>query len=103
MYTVFSGANIAQFKGDTTTTFALPKIASTSITSVTLNFIIGTYGSRKIKYIERVTYSTSNTGGTSRKLAINFIFPSQIQPVDSNPSFFPQIPSDMFYPIYLLS
>jgi hypothetical protein len=51
MYSLLSGAKIAQFKGDTVTTITLPSFDSASIRSVTLNFIIGTYGSRKIKYI----------------------------------------------------
>jgi hypothetical protein len=39
----------------------------------------------------------------TRTLTIKFIQPSQLSETSFSATFFPQIPSDMFYPIYLIS
>ena len=54
LFTSFSGKTINQFKGDISKNITLPTIGSTA-TSVTLKFIVGSYGTQRSKYVERVT------------------------------------------------
>jgi hypothetical protein len=103
LYSQFSGKTLYQFSKDTTTTVSIPSFATASITSAVINIIIGYYGSAKGRYIERVTVSSTTTSTTEKTLSIRFIEPSQLLNAGYNPTFFPQLPSDMFYPIYLLS
>lgn len=111
LFSVFSGASINQFSVGTDKVITLPTITDGSITDVQINFVIGEYGSSskqlliiEAKYIERATTSFSSvSGSTTRSLTLNFVQTSQIGEISSGPSFFPQIPKDMFYPIYLLS
>jgi hypothetical protein len=103
IFSVLSASTINQFSGDSTKTLTLPTITDSAVTDLQLNFIVGSYGSQGIKYIERVSSSTSSSGGSTRSLTIKFVQSSQILPQVSSPTFFPQIPTDMFYPVYLLS
>jgi len=43
------------------------------MTSLRINFIIGKYGSQKVKFINKITYSYESTVSTIRTLYINFI------------------------------
>jgi hypothetical protein len=103
LFSALSAKTVNQFSGDSSRTVTLPTISDGAVTDLQITFVVGTYGSQGIRYIERVTSSTSSNSGSSRSLTINFAQPSQVAPQVSSPTFFPQIPSDMFYPIYLLS
>lgn len=105
LYSFFNEKTIPKYKGDSTITVSFPTLTDPKLTNVQINIIVGTYGSRNGKYIERITSSTSSSISTTttRTLSITFIQPEQLQPLSSSPTFFPQIPLDMFYPIYLLS
>lgn len=104
IYSSFSGKKLYQFSSDTTSTVTIPSFNDATLTAVTILIVVGKYGSNDSKYIERVVLSsTSNAASTTRTLNINFIQPSQLSLTSFSPTFFPQIPSDMFYPIYLMS
>lgn len=100
LYSTFSGKSIYSYSNDASKTVSFPVISDPSITSLQFNIIIGTYGSGGAKYIERISSSSSTTASSVRTLNIVFVQPSQIQSTSSSSSFFPQIPQDMFYPIY---
>jgi hypothetical protein len=79
-------------------------LSYSSVSTLKINFIIGKYGSQKIKYIDKITHSyESVSGSTTRSLYLNFIDSDNIKEVDNSASFFPQIPADMFYPIHVMS
>lgn len=100
LYSTFSGNFVYAYKDDTTKTVSFPTISDPAITSVQINIIIGTYGSDGAKYIERISASTATTASKVRTLNLVFVQPAQLQTLGSGASFFPQIPQDMFYPIY---
>lgn len=102
LYSSISGKSVNSFQGDSKT-IPIPSFSSAANTLVQLTFIVGQYGSEKARYIERVTVSTSSASSDQRVLNIAFVQPAQVTAASSNPSFFPQIPTDMFHPIYLLS
>ena len=104
IFSSFSAKTINQFKDDTTKKISIPSIAA-GATNLILKFIVGSYGTQRSKYIERVTVEvkSSSSSDLDRKLNIVFVQSSQIAIQDSNPSFFPQIPKDMFYPIFFMS
>jgi hypothetical protein len=100
LYSTFSGSFLYAYKNDKSKTVSFPTVSDPSITSLQINIIIGTYGSGGGKYIERITSSSVTTASSVRTLNLVFVQPSQLQSVGSGASFFPQIPQDMFYPIY---
>jgi hypothetical protein len=103
LYSSISAKSVNSFQGDTTKTIAIPSFSNAANTNVQVTFIIGQYGSEKAKYLERVTVSASTAASNERVLNIVFVQTAQVLAASSNPSFFPQIPLDMFHPIYLLS
>ena len=103
LFSALSGKAVNQFSGDTSKAVTLPTITDGTMTDLQIIFVIGAYGSQGIRYIERVTSSSSSVSGSIRSLTVSFVQASQISPQGSSPTLFPQIPSDMFYPIYLLS
>jgi hypothetical protein len=103
LYSAFSGNFLYSYKNDITKTVSFPIISDPTITSLQINIIIGIYGSNGGKYIERISSSSVTTASSVRTLNIVFVEPAQIQTSSSSSSFFPQIPQDMFYPIYLQS
>ena len=103
LYQSFSGQTLYQFSGDTSSTTKIGNINDPAITSVVLQIVAGTYGSSKTRYIERTVLTTSKSSSSQYSLSIIFVEASQISQSNYSPTFFPQIPSDMFYPIYLLS
>jgi hypothetical protein len=80
----------------------LPSISGT-INTLTVNFIIGMYGSQGVKYIDRITYSYTLGVTTKKTLRFNFIDSKTIKKEETSAPFFPQIPLDMFYPIHMMS
>lgn len=58
LFSDLMGKTIAQFYDTTSNNITLPSINDSSITTLKLNFIIGKYGSQKVKYIDKITYST---------------------------------------------
>ena len=104
LYSEIMGKSIAQYLDLSSNDLKFPSVTDSSMTTLKINFIVGKYGSQKIKFIERITYSyESLPGATTKTLYFNFIDSDNIQELDNLASFFPQIPSDMFYPIHVMS
>jgi len=101
IFSMFMGKPIPKFLSSTNGSLTIPTVSDSSMTSLTLNFIIGKYGSQNVNYIDRVTHSYSSDGGSIRTLRINFYNSDLIEEEVTSSSFFPQIPADMFYPIHL--
>ncbi len=98
------GKNIAKYLDLSSNDLQIPSVSDSSISTLKINIIVGKYGSQKISYIDRITHSyESSASSTTRTLYINFINSDNIKEIDNSASFFPQIPSDMFYPIHLMS
>jgi hypothetical protein len=97
------GANISQYYNVGSNTITIPQVGNTNMTGLTLNFVVGKYGSQNVKYIDRIDISYQTTGQSLRTLNINFIDGDNIRSESSSVSFFPQIPIDMFYPIHMWS
>lgn len=99
------GKSIAKYLDLSSNDLQIPTVTDSSISTLKINIIIGKYGSQKISYIDRIThsYESSASSTTTRTLYINFISSDNIKEIDNSASFFPQIPSDMFYPIHLMS
>lgn len=51
IFSAFSGQKLAQFSSDTSATVTIPTFNDLNITSVTLQIIVGKYGSNNAKYI----------------------------------------------------
>lgn len=51
IFSSFSGTKINQFSSDTASTVAIPSFNDPTITSVTLQIVVGKYGSNDSKYI----------------------------------------------------
>lgn len=98
----FLNVAVPQYLNDITRTVLIPSSTS-DMTSLQLTFVIGNYGSQNIKYIEQVVASSNTEVSNQMTLKIVFLQPEQIQRSTNSASFFPQIPVDMFYPIYLFS
>ena len=60
---------------------------------------MGEYGSGGAEYLEKVTISTSTSTSTERSLRVKFV---RGERKGNAPSFFPQVPHDIFYPLHLL-
>ena len=103
LFTSFSGKTLEQFSGDNTHTVSIPTFATGTITAADVTIIVGYYGSDNSRYVERVTVTSSSIAGTELKLSIRFVQPEQLLSGGSAPTFFPQLPSDFFYPVYLLN
>jgi anionic cell wall polymer biosynthesis LytR-Cps2A-Psr (LCP) family protein len=101
LFSMLMGKKVSKFLSSTNGSVTIPTISDSTMTSLTLNFVIGKYGSQNVKYIDRVTYSYSSNGGNVRTLMINFFDSDTIKQEITSTSFFPQIPRDMFYPIHL--
>ena len=97
------GKNISQFLGMSGSDITIPQVADSTMSTLRLNFIVGKYGSQKVKYIERITFSYETKSLNTRSLYINFIDSDNIKEETTSASFFPQIPVDMFYPIHIMS
>lgn len=72
LYSSFSGKYLLQFSGDSTKKVTVPAI-SASATSAELKIVIGSYGSAKARYIERVVVSSSAASSSERTLNIWFV------------------------------
>lgn len=105
IFTSFMGKTVPRYSGDTNSsnTLTTPSVSDQTMTTLQLNFIIGTYGSQNFRYIERITSSYTISSTSERGVNIVFVMPEQIKTNTGAPSFFPQIPKDMFYPVYLVS
>jgi hypothetical protein len=66
------GKTVSKFLSSTNGTVTIPTVSDSTMTTLTINFIIGKYGSQNLKYIDRVTHSYSSNGGNVRTLMINF-------------------------------
>ena len=98
------GQKIAQYFDISNNYLTLPKISDSAMTTLRINFLVGKYGSQKIKFIDRITYSYEASSTSNKKtLYINFIDSDTIREQENSASFFPQIPADMFYPIHVMS
>jgi len=100
IYSSFSGQKLNQFSSDNSSSVSIPTFNDPTITSATIQIIVGKYGSNNAKYIERVVSTTSTASSSQKSLNIVFVQPSQLSQNSFSPTFFPQLPSDMFYPIY---
>lgn len=103
LFTQLMGQPISQFSSISSPTLTIPSVNDPTLTTLKLNFIIGKYGSQKVKYIDRITYSSESNGSNLRTLYINFIDSDNIIAQENSATFFPQIPRDMFYPIHVMS
>jgi hypothetical protein len=101
LFSMLMGKKVSKFLSSSNGSVTIPTISDSTMTSLTINFVIGKYGSQNVKYIDRVTYSYSSNGGNVRTLMINFFNSDTIKQEVTSSSFFPQIPADMFYPIHL--
>lgn len=72
LYSSFSGQYLLQFSGDSAKKVTVPAI-SASATSAELKIVIGSYGSAKARYIERVVVSSSTASSSERTLNVWFV------------------------------
>lgn len=73
LFSSIMGKTLPQFLDVQSNDLALPTVTDTSMTTLKINFILGTYGSQKIKFIDKVTYSYDSTASDRRTLYFNFI------------------------------
>lgn len=104
LYSSILGKTVTKYFNDSNALLTIPTPAGT-YSEVTLYFILATYGSQQALYIQSVEVSSSNKSGSGiRSLAIKFIDPAiDFSEEDGSPSFFPQIPYDIFYPIHQIA
>lgn len=57
LFSEIMGKTVPQYLDVTQNTLSLPQVSDSAMTSLKINFILGTYGSQGIKYIDRATYS----------------------------------------------
>ncbi len=67
------GKAIPQFYNIASQNISIPTVNDSALTTLRVNFIIGKYGSQKVKYIDKITSSYESNGGNIRTLYINFI------------------------------
>ena len=105
LFTSILGKEFSQYYLDTSSSNMLTiPTASEPYTAVTINFLIAKYGSQNAKYVQQVRISSSNASGSTRTLRIRFIDPEvSFDSEIASPSFFPQIPFDIFYPIHQIA
>ncbi len=73
LFSEIMGKKVQKYSGISSNDLTLPSVSDSSMTSLKINLIIGTYGSQKIKFLDRVTYSYQSNGSNVRSLYINFI------------------------------
>ncbi len=66
------GKTIPQFLSSTNGTITIPTVSDSAMTTLTLNIVLGKYGSQNVNYIDRVSHSYSTNGGNVRTLIINY-------------------------------
>lgn len=73
MFTDIMGKSLPQFYSNTDHNLTIPTVNDSTMTTFKISFIVGKYGSQKVKYIDRITYSYESNGANVRSLYINFI------------------------------
>ncbi len=73
LFSDIMGKAVPQFYNIVSKDLSIPTISDLTLTTLRLNFIIGKYGSQKVKYIDRITYSYESNGSNVRTLYVNFI------------------------------
>jgi hypothetical protein len=100
LYNNLFGKVIPSYYSSTETTILIPS-QSGSFNEAIIYIFLAEYGSMHAEYIQNVQVRVSQSSSSnSQTLRLRFINPSkEVQQQESSPSFFPQIPTDIFFPV----
>lgn len=105
LYTSLFGRTIPTFSSSPDQMTTIPSPDTSNYNEAIIYILIGTFGSSKIEYIQSIRTVGRISGSTgTRTLRVRFVNPFvDIDQEEEQPSFFPQIPKDIFYPLYQIA